>query len=103
VNTHITSAQWNAIADSTRRVLLDRLRRKPLSVVELARGLPVSRPAVSQHLRVLKDAGMVHDRAEGTRRIYALDPRGFASMRAYLDSFWKDALQAFAAQAEEKE
>lgn len=100
---HITSTQWDAIGDPTRRALLERLRRKPLPVAELARGLPVSRPAVSQHLRILKDAKMVHDRAEGTRRIYALDPRGFASMRAYLDSFWSDALQAFAARAEEKE
>lgn len=100
---HIASTQWDAIGDPTRRALLERLRRKPLPVAELARGLPVSRPAVSQHLRILKDAKMVHDRAEGTRRIYALDPRGFASMRAYLDSFWSDALQAFAAMAEEKE
>jgi DNA-binding transcriptional ArsR family regulator len=103
VRTHVSAAQWEAIGDATRRTLLERLRRRPQAVTELAQGLPVSRPAVSQHLRVLKNAGMVRDHAEGTRRIYSLDPRGFASMRAYLDSFWQDALQAFAARAERRE
>ena len=103
METHITSSQWEAIGDATRRQLLERLRRGPSSVAELAQGLPVSRPAVSQHLRVLKDAGMVRDRAEGTRRIYALDLQGFASLREYLESFWTEALEAFAARAEERD
>ena len=103
METHIPSAQWEAIGDATRRQLLERLRRGPASVAELAQGLPVSRPAVSQHLRVLKDAGMVRDRAEGTRRIYALDLRGIASLREYLESFWTEALEAFAARAEERD
>ncbi len=85
----------DALADPTRRVLLERLRRGPLPVGELARGLPVSRPAVSQHLRVLKQAQLVRDEAAGTRRYYRLDPRGFAALRSYFDSFWGDALEAF--------
>jgi DNA-binding transcriptional ArsR family regulator len=69
-------------------------------VGELAEGLPVSRPAVSQHLRVLKDAGLVSDRKEGTRRVYRVDPAGVAEVRAYFDSFWDEALDRFAALAE---
>jgi DNA-binding transcriptional ArsR family regulator len=68
-------------------------------VGELASGLPVSRPAVSQHLRVLKDAGLVVDRKEGTRRVYRIDPNGLAGIRAYFDSFWGEALERFAAEA----
>lgn len=73
-----------------------------MAVGELARGLPVSRPAVSQHLKILKDAELVRDVAEGTRRLYSLDPKGFALLRAYLDGFWDEALEAFRAKAEER-
>src|ERR1700724_2753934 len=85
----------DAMGDPTRRALLEQLRRGALPVGELARGLPISRPAVSQHLRVLKEAQLVADEAIGTRRYYRLDPRGFASLRSYFDSFWGDALEAF--------
>jgi len=71
-------------------------------VGELARGLPISRPAVSQHLRVLKQAQLVQDEAMGTRRYYRIDPRGLAALRAYLDTFWEDALEAFQAKVEER-
>jgi DNA-binding transcriptional ArsR family regulator len=81
---------------------LERLRHKPLPVGELAKGLPVSRPAVSQHLRVLKQAQLVRDEAVGTRRYYRLDPRGFAAVRSYFDNFWGDALEAFKAKVEEE-
>jgi len=86
---------FSALADPTRRAIFERLARGPRAVGELAGEFPVSRPAVSQHLRVLKDAGLVADRREGNRRLYRLDPRGVESMRAYLDSFWSDALAAF--------
>lgn len=77
----------DALGDWTRRQVFNALRHGPRSVGELARGLPVSRPAVSQHLRVLKDAGLVRDRKDGTRRIYSVDPSGLADIRAYFDSF----------------
>ena len=80
-------AQFDALGDPTRRAILARLLAGPLPVVELARDLPVSRPAVSQHLRVLKDAQLVGDRAEGTRRVYALNPNAFALLRDYFDHF----------------
>lgn len=80
--------------------MLERLRDGPKSVGEIARGLPVSRPAVSQHLKVLKEAGLVEDRSEGTRRIYHIDPKGLGAMRAWLDQFWDSALSAFAAEVE---
>ena len=89
-----------AIADPTRRQVFERLAEGPRSVGDLARGLPVSRPAVSQHLKVLKEAGLVADRAEGARRIYEIDPRGLGALRAWLDQFWGDALAAFKAEAE---
>ncbi|HSR22489.1 MAG TPA: metalloregulator ArsR/SmtB family transcription factor, partial [Candidatus Eisenbacteria bacterium] len=85
----------DALGDRTRRAVLERLRDGPLPVVEIARDLPVSRPAVSQHLKVLKDAGLVVDRQEGTRRVYSVDPRGVEAMRHYLDRFWDRALAAF--------
>ena len=85
-----------------RRALLEKLRRGRLPVGELAHGLPVSRPAVSQHLRVLKEARLVRDEASGTRRYYSLDPNGFALLRSYLDNFWGEALEAFQAKVEEK-
>jgi DNA-binding transcriptional ArsR family regulator len=89
-----------AIADPTRRQVFERLASGPRSVGELAEGLPVSRPAVSQHLKVLKTAGLVADRAEGTRRVYEIDPDGLGALRAWLDQFWADALDAFKAEAE---
>jgi DNA-binding transcriptional ArsR family regulator len=89
-----------ALNDPTRRAVLERLRSGPKPVGEIARGLPVTRPAVSQHLKVLKEAGLVDDRSEGTRRIYQIDPKGLGAMRAWLDQFWTAALDAFAAEAE---
>lgn len=91
-----------ALADSTRREIFERLARKPQAVGELARGLPVSRPAVSQHLRVLKSAGLVQDRAQGTRHIYQIDPAGLGAIRAWLDRLWDRSLDAFKAEIEGK-
>ncbi len=91
-----------ALADPTRRQVFERLAKRPLSVGAIADELPVSRPAVSQHLRVLTDAGLVmHDR-HGTRRVYRIDPRGIEAMRKYLDKFWDRALAAFKAAAEKE-
>ena len=92
-----------ALYDPTRREVLERLRDGPRPVGEIARGMAVSRPAVSQHLKVLKDAGLVADRSEGTRRIYYIDPKGLGAMRAWLDRFWEAALAAFAAEAKLKD
>lgn len=89
-----------ALGDPTRRKVFERLARGPRSVGEIAKGLPVSRPAVSQHLKVLKDAGLVTDQAEGTRRVYRVDPTGLGQMRAWLDQFWDTALRAFQAEVE---
>ncbi len=86
------------LADPTRRAVFERLAGGPRSVGEIARGLPVSRPAVSQHLKALKDAGLVDDHAEGTRRIYRIDPRGLGPLRSWLDRFWGVALDAYAAE-----
>lgn len=93
----------DALGDPTRRAIFDRLRSGPRSVGELARGLPVSRPAVSQHLRVLKTAGLVSERRDGTRRIYGVDADGVAALRAYFDDFWTDALASFKAAVEHDE
>src|SRR5438093_10988584 len=93
----------DALGDPTRRTIFERLREGPRAVGELADGLPVSRPAVSQHLRVLKEAGLVAERREGTRRIYRLDPDGLATVRAYFDGFWAQALAAFKEAAEREE
>ena len=90
-----------ALSDPTRRAIFERLAGGPRSVGELAEGLPVTRPAVSQHLRVLKDAGLVFDRPDGTRRLYQLDPDGVGALRAYVDQFWTQALAAFKAAAEQ--
>jgi DNA-binding transcriptional ArsR family regulator len=84
-----------ALGDPTRRAIFERLAAQPSAVGELAAVMPVSRPAVSQHLRVLKDAGLVSETPEGTRRIYRLDPRGIAAMRDWLDAHWDGALEAF--------
>ncbi|HTX48138.1 MAG TPA: metalloregulator ArsR/SmtB family transcription factor [Caulobacteraceae bacterium] len=94
------TAAFAALADPTRRRVLERLAAGPRAVGELAAGLPVSRPAVSQHLKVLKEAGLVSDRQEGARRIYAIDPKGLGAMRAWLDRFWDEALEAFEAELE---
>jgi DNA-binding transcriptional ArsR family regulator len=85
----------DALGDGTRRAILEQLRRGPRAVGELAAGLPVSRPAVSQHLRVLEEAGLVSARSEGTRRIYTLVPDGLGALRAYFDEFWNDVLGSF--------
>jgi DNA-binding transcriptional ArsR family regulator len=90
-----------ALGDPTRREIFERLADGPIAVGELARGLPVSRPAVSQHLRVLKQAGLVHDRQEANRRIYSLDPMGVGALCAYFDRFWTQALDAFKTVAEQ--
>lgn len=90
-----------ALGDPSRRTLFERLAKRPLAVGELAAKLPISRPAVSQHLRVLEDAGLVTHVRVGTRRIYQIDPEGIASMQAYLDRFWDRALAAFKRAAEE--
>jgi DNA-binding transcriptional ArsR family regulator len=92
-----------ALADPTRRTVFERLRAGPRAVGEIAQGLPVSRPAVSQHLAVLKQAGLVNDEAEGTRRVYRIDPQGLGAVRAWLDQFWDEALDAFKAEAEREE
>lgn len=89
-----------ALADPTRRAVFERLRHGPKAVGEIARGLPVSRPAVSQHLKVLKAAGLVTDEVAGTRRVYQIDPKGLGQIRAWLDRFWETALAAFQAEAE---
>ncbi|MBV8840898.1 MAG: winged helix-turn-helix transcriptional regulator [Alphaproteobacteria bacterium] len=83
------------LADPTRRLLMERLRNGPRAVGELARGLPISRPAVSQHLKVLKAARLVTDRAHGTRRVYQIDPHGLGEIRRWLDQFWEASLAAF--------
>src|SRR5712691_4778579 len=90
----------SALADPTRRKVFERLRTGPQSVGSIARGMPVSRPAVSQHLKTLKEAGLVADRPEGTRRVYYIDPEGLGALRRWLDQFWDEALAAFAAEVE---
>ena len=89
-----------ALGDPTRRAIFELLGERARPVGEIAAQLPVTRPAVSQHLRVLKDAGLVTDRAEGTRRIYSVDPAGLAEVRAYFERFWSTNLAAFKAAAE---
>jgi DNA-binding transcriptional ArsR family regulator len=92
-----------ALGDPTRRAIFERLAERPSPVGELARNLPVSRPAVSQHLKVLKDAGLVIDRPAGARRIYQLDPDGVGDLRAYLDQFWTRALAAYKTAVEQRD
>jgi DNA-binding transcriptional ArsR family regulator len=94
---------FSALADPTRREVFERLAHGPRAVGDLAAGLPVSRPAVSQHLKVLKEAGLVTDRAEGARRVYRIDPQGLGQMRGWFDRFWETALTAFAVEAERVE
>ena len=90
----------DALGDPTRRAIFERLAGGPKAVGEIANELPVSRPAVSQHLKVLKQAGLVTDRAEGTRRLYQLNPHGIRDLRAYFDQFWDQALVSFKEAAE---
>jgi DNA-binding transcriptional ArsR family regulator len=92
-----------ALGDPTRQAIFERLVAGPRAVGELAGELPVSRPAVSQHLKVLKDAGLVIDRKAGTRRLYQVDPQAVADLRAYFDAFWDQSLAAFRDRAEHKE
>jgi DNA-binding transcriptional ArsR family regulator len=89
-----------ALADPTRRRVFERLKSGPRPVGAIARGMPVSRPAVSQHLKALKEAGLVADRPEGTRRVYFIDPHGLGALRKWLDQFWDEALAAFQAEVE---
>lgn len=91
---------FEALGDPTRRAIFEMLRKGPSAVGDIASRLPVSRPAVSQHLRVLRRAGLVHDRQEGTRRLYAIDPRGLEPLREWVEAFWDTALSRFAETAE---
>lgn len=90
----------SALAEPVRQQIVERLARQPMAVGDLAALLPVTRPAVSQHLKVLKEAKLVRDRAEGTRRIYFIDPVGFGQIRGWLDRFWDESLAAYAEAAE---
>jgi DNA-binding transcriptional ArsR family regulator len=94
---------WDALADSTRRTIVARLTVGPSAVGDLAETLPVSRPAVSQHLKVLKDAGIVTERAVGTRRIYRLNPAALAALRDQLDTYWQRAMDGLADLMEEED
>jgi DNA-binding transcriptional ArsR family regulator len=91
-----------ALADPTRRVIVERIKGGPRSVEEIARGLPVSRPAVSQHLRVLRECGLASERREGRRRLYRLEPAGLQAVRGYVEDLWDEVLAAYAAAAEEE-
>jgi DNA-binding transcriptional ArsR family regulator len=93
-------AQLDALGDPTRRAILARLLEGPLPVGEIADDFPISRPAISQHLRILKEASLVLDRAEGNRRLYEINPEGFEALREYFDQFWTSALDAFKAKVE---
>lgn len=95
-----TNRVVSALADPTRLSILEKLREGPRCVGEIANDMPVSRPAVSQHLKVLKDVGLVGDRSVGTRRIYYIDPKGLGAMRAWMDQFWEAALDGFKAAAD---
>ena len=100
--TYTATLPLQALADPTRRSIFERLRRGPRAVGELADGLPVSRPAVSQHLRVLKDARLVQEEHKGTRNVYSIDARGLEELRKYVEGFWDDALVSFKQAAEAK-
>ena len=92
----------DCLGDPTRRRVFERLRAGPLSVGEVARDMPVSRPAVSQHLALLREAGLVIDRPVGTRRVYTIDPRGLSAVRAWLDQFWDEMLASFQAEVDRR-
>ena len=100
VQTYATSG-WTALGDPTRRAIFERLAGRPQAVTELASELPVSRPAVSQHLKVLKDAGLVVDRRAGKHRIYQVDPNGLGALRGELEGFWRQALTAYKSAVEQ--
>jgi DNA-binding transcriptional ArsR family regulator len=95
VATYRSGEAWNALGDPSRRAIVECLAERPRAVGELAGALPISRPAVSQHLRVLKEAGLVTERAAGTRRIYRLNPAGVAALRDQLDTYWNRALAGY--------
>jgi DNA-binding transcriptional ArsR family regulator len=97
-----TAAVLDALGDPTRRAVLEVLREGPLAVGDIASGLPVSRPAVSQHLRVLKGAGLVAERRDGTRHLYRIDDQGLAALRTYLEGLWNDTLAAFREAADQE-
>jgi len=97
------SKALSALSDPTRRAVFERLRAGPASVQQIAAGLPVSRPAVSQHLKALREAGLVHDEPRGTARIYSIHTPGLRELRDWLDGFWDDALDAFKTHAEKPE
>jgi DNA-binding transcriptional ArsR family regulator len=101
-NHRVALTSLSALGDRTRREIFECLTQRPSAVGELARGLPVSRPAVSQHLKVLKKAGLVREVADGTRRIYHIDPRGVCAMREWLDWQWRNALAAFQEYSDEE-
>jgi DNA-binding transcriptional ArsR family regulator len=103
VITYQHAQQLDALGDPTRRAILEQLLSGPQPVVELARRFPISRPAISQHLRILKRAHLVVDRPAGNRRLYELNPRGVEALRAYFDRFWDHALESFKRAAESKE
>jgi DNA-binding transcriptional ArsR family regulator len=103
VDTNQAGDGWGALADGTRRAILARLAEGPRAVGALAEGLPVTRSAVSQHLKVLKDAGLVTERAEGTRRIYRLNPTAVAALRDQLDTYWQRALAGYKDVADDSE
>jgi len=92
--------QIQALGDPTRFAIFERLERGPLAVVQIAKGLPVSRPAVSQHLKILKEAGLILDQAAGNRRLYRINPEGVSELRDYFQQFWSSALSAFKEAAE---
>ena len=92
----------NALGDPTRRQIFERLRHAPSRVAALAAGLPISRPAVSQHLKILKEAGLVTDEAQGARRVYRVDPGGLGSLQAWLEGFWADARAAYEAEIQKQ-
>jgi DNA-binding transcriptional ArsR family regulator len=94
--------QMDALGDATRRAIVDRLLRGPAPVGRLAEEFPISRPAISQHLKVLKQANLVSDQVDGTRRVYQLNPEGFESLRSYFDQFWSVALAAYQQKVEEQ-
>ncbi len=100
--TNSNSLALGALGDPTRRAIFEHLGERPLAVVDLAALVPVSRPAVSQHLKVLREAGLVRDVRVGSRHVYSLDPDGIAGLRDYLDRFWNTALQSFKARVEQQ-
>lgn len=100
--TYLTAEAWSALGDATRRTIFELVASEPLSVGEISAQMPVSRPAVSQHLKVLASAGLVVQRQQGTRRYYSANPAGLAELREYIERFWQQALGSFAAMMEEK-